>query len=62
MPMLESSVVPDSIVYTDGFAGYDMQHVSSFHHCRIDHDKAFVRGKENKRHINSIENFWSRER
>ncbi|MBB6029631.1 transposase [Oceanithermus desulfurans] len=57
MPIIESRVVPDSIVYTDSFAGYNILDVSSFHHRRIDHGKAFAEGEENKRHINGIENF-----
>ncbi len=59
MPILESRVVPDSIVYTDSFASYDVIDVSTFHHRRIDHGKAFVAVKDRKRHINGIENFWN---
>jgi len=59
MPILESRVVPDSIVYTDSFASYDVIDVSTFHHRRIDHAKAFAKGKGNERHINGIENFWN---
>ncbi len=59
MPILESRVVPDSIVYTDSFASYDVIDVSTFHHRRIDHAKAFVKGKGNERHTGGIENFWN---
>jgi len=52
MPILELRVVPDGVVYTDSFAGYDVMDVSSFHHRRIDHGKGFAEGEENKRHIN----------
>ena len=56
MPILKSRVVPDSIVYTDSFPSYDVIDVSTFHHRRIDHGKAFA---NRKRHINGIENFWN---
>ncbi len=56
MPILASRVVPDSIVYTDSFPSYDVIDVSTFHHRRIDHGKAFA---NRKRHINGIENFWN---
>ena len=51
--------MPDSIVYTDSFANCDVIDVSTFHHRRIDHAKAFAKGKGNERHINGIENFWN---
>ena len=57
MPIIQSRVVPDSIVYTDSFANCDVTCVSTFHHRRIDHGKAFVAVKDRKRHINGIENF-----
>ena len=59
MPILESRVVPDSIVYTDSFASYDVTCVSTFHHRRIDHGKAFVAVRDRKRHTGGIENFWN---
>jgi len=52
LPVLESGMVPDSAVYTDSFAGYNVMVVSSFHHRRIDRGKGFADGEENKRHIN----------
>ena len=45
MPILESRVVPDRIVYTDSFASYDVISVSTFHHRRMDHAKAFAKRK-----------------
>jgi len=57
MPVIREKVVPDSVVYTDGFNVYDALDVSEFHHERINHDEAFVTGKKN--HINGIENFWN---
>jgi len=52
-------VVPDSVVYTDSFAGYDVMDVSRFHHVRINHGKAFAEGEANQRHTGGIENFWN---
>ncbi|XOB98010.1 IS1595 family transposase [Deinococcota bacterium DY0809b] len=62
MPILEARVVPDSVVYTDSFAGYDVMDVSRFHHVRINHGKAFAEGEANKRHTGGIENFWNQAR
>jgi len=59
MPIIESQVVPDSIVYIDSFASYDVLDVSWFRHQRIDHGKAFAEGEGSKRRINGIENFWN---
>ena len=59
MPILESRVIPDSIVYIDSFASYDIINVSTFHYRRIDHAKAFTKGKGNERHKGGIENFWN---
>lgn len=56
-PIIRRSIRPDSIVYTDGFSGYDVLDVSEFHHHRINHSEHFVEGKTN--HINGIENFWN---
>ena len=58
MPILESRVGPDSIVYTDSFASYDVIDVSTFHHRRIYHAKAFTRGK-GMNVTGGIENFWN---
>ena len=44
MPILESRVVPDSVVCTDSFASYDVIDVSRFHYRRIDHGKASAGG------------------
>lgn len=54
--IIKAKVVPDSIVYSDGFRAYDVLDVSSFKHYRINHSKLFAKGKN---HINGIENFWS---
>jgi transposase len=56
MPIIERKVVPDSIVYSDCWKGYNVLDVSDFKHSRINHSKLFA----NKHHrINGIENFWS---
>jgi transposase len=56
MPIIVRKVVPDSIVYTDGWQGYNALDVSDFKHFRINHSKHFA---EQKNHINGIENFWN---
>jgi len=56
LPILESKIRPDSIVYTDCFRAYDVLDVSDFHHVRINHSKLFA---EDRNHINGIENFWN---
>lgn len=56
MPIIEGKVVPDSIVYTDCWRGYNALDVSEFRHYRINHSKLFA-NKQN--HINGIENFWN---
>ena len=56
LPIIEHTVVPDSIVYSDGWKGYNALDVSDFHHFRIDHSELFA---DDETHINGIENFWS---
>ena len=56
LPIIESKIKPDSIVYTDSFRAYDVLDVSDFHHVRINHSKIFA---EDRNHINGIENFWN---
>ena len=55
-PIIERKVVPDSIVYTDGWRGYNVLDTSEFKHYRINHSKLFANGHN---HINGIENFWN---
>src|SRR5215475_15768792 len=57
LPIIRQKIVPDSLVYTDCYPGYDVLDVSEFHHHRIDHSDAYVRERHN--HINGIENFWN---
>lgn len=56
MPNIERKVVPESIVYTDSWQGYNALDVSSFKHYRINHSELFA---DTRNHINGIENFWN---
>ena len=56
IPIIERKVVPDSIVYSDCWKGYNALDVSEFKHMRINHSKLFA---DQKNHINGIENFWN---
>ena len=56
IPIIRDKIRPDSIVYTDCFAAYDVLDVSEFHHVRINHSQTFA---EKRNHINGIENFWN---
>ena len=56
MPIMTSKIVPDSIVYSDSWRGYNVLDVSDFKHYRINHSEAFA---DAKNHINGIENFWN---
>ncbi|PHS41496.1 MAG: IS1595 family transposase [Robiginitomaculum sp.] len=55
-PIIQRKVVPDSIVYTDCWRGYNVLDTSEFKHYRINHSKLFANGHN---HINGIENFWN---
>ncbi|PHM73254.1 IS1595 family transposase [Xenorhabdus kozodoii] len=59
LSIIESKIYPDSIVYTDNFASYDVLDVSDFKHYRINHNTEFVDQKNHQNHINGIENFWN---
>lgn len=56
IPIIERKVVPDSIVYSDCWRGYNVLDVSDFRHYRINHSKLFA---DKQNHINGIENFWN---
>jgi transposase len=56
MPIIENKVIPDSIVYSDFWRGYNALDTSEFKHYRINHSVLFA-NKHN--HINGIDNFWS---
>ncbi len=55
-PLITRKVAPDSIVYSDGWRGYNALDVSDLRHLRINHSKRFARGRN---HINGIENVWN---
>jgi len=57
MPIIREKVVPDSMVYTDGFKSHEVLDVSEFRHERIDPGSELV--DPLGRHINGIESFWS---
>ena len=56
VPIIEKKVIPDSIVYSDCWRGYNTLDVTDFKHYRINHSKLFA---DRKNHINGIENFWN---
>jgi len=56
MPIIERKVIPDSIVYSDCWRGYNVLDVSEFKHYRINHSQLFA---DKQNHINGIENFWN---
>jgi transposase len=56
LPIIERKVIPDSIVYSDCWRGYNVLDVSDFKHYRINHSKLFA---DKQNHINGIENFWN---
>jgi transposase len=56
LPIIKEKVIPDSIVYSDYWRGYNALDVSEFRHYRINHS---VRFADSKNHINGIENFWN---
>ena len=42
IPIIERKVIPDSIVYSDCWRGYNVLDVSNFKHYRINHSKLFA--------------------
>ena len=54
-PIIERKVIPDSIVYSDSWHGYNALDVSDFKHLRINHSRLFAEGRN---HINGTRNFW----
>lgn len=56
MPIMQDKILPDSIVYTDSLASYNVLDVSEFKHHRINHSQLFA---DSHNHINGIENFWN---
>ncbi|WP_219847605.1 IS1595 family transposase [Photorhabdus hindustanensis] len=62
MPIITAKIKPDSLVYTDNFASYDVLDVSDFKHYRINPSTEFVDSKNGQNHINGIENFWNQDK
>ena len=56
VPIIQKKVIPDSIVYSDCWKGYNTLDVTDFKHYRINHSKLFA---DKRNHINGIENFWN---
>jgi transposase len=56
IPIIEKKIIPDSIVYSDCWKGYNVLDTSDFKHYRINHSKLFA---DRQNHINGIENFWN---
>jgi transposase len=56
IPIIESKVVPDWVVYSDCWKGYNVLDVPEFKHYRINHFKLFA---DKQNHINGIESFWN---
>jgi transposase len=56
IPIIKRKIVPDSIVYSDCWRGYNVLDLSDFHYFRINHSKLFA---DRHNHINDIENFWN---
>jgi transposase len=56
MPPIERNIIPDSLVHSDGWRGYDALDLFDFRHVRINHSKLFT---DQRKHINCIENFWN---
>jgi transposase len=55
--IIKKHVDGTSILYSDSYKSYDGLVLDGFEHYRINHSKAFARGRRN--HINGIESFWS---
>ena len=56
MPIITHKVIPDSIVYSDCWRGYNVLDVSELKHYRINHSKLFA---DKQNHINGIEHVWN---
>lgn len=56
MPIITHKVIPDSIVYSDCWRGYNVLDVSELKHYRINHSKLFA---DKQNHINAIEHVWN---
>ena len=52
--IIQKKIVPDSIIYSDGYHSYNVLDVSELKHYRINHSKLFA---DKQNHINGNENF-----
>jgi transposase len=57
LPIIKAKIQPDSIIYSDAFASYDVLFVEGFCHHRINHSLGY--SAFGVTHINGIENFWN---
>lgn len=53
---IEKNVKENSIMYTDGYGGYNGLNYAGFYHGSVDHNKCFVNGEI---HTQTIEGLWS---
>lgn len=58
LPIIRRKVAPNGVVYPDSWAAYDTLWVEGYRHERVNHDEELV--ADGGRHIDGIENFWSR--
>ena len=58
MPIVKDLVDKKSTIYTDKWRTYDGLVLDGYKHKRINHSKEFRDKKDNKNHINGIENLW----
>ena len=56
LPIIREKEKPYSILYTDGFKGYNALDLSEFKHDRMNLSEHFV---EQPNHMNGIENVWN---
>jgi transposase len=56
LPIIEHKVIPDNILYSDCWRGYNALNFSDFKQYRINHSKLFA---DKQNHINGVENFWN---
>ena len=53
--IIDTKVVPDSIVYSDTLSSYNVLDVSAFKHLRINHSELFADHKPHQRHRELLE-------
>ena len=60
IPIIQESVIPDSIIYTNSSHAYNVLNVSEFHYKCLKPSKTVL--SRGGYHINGIENFWNESR